>query len=172
MDGKSSSTREGEPGGETERREGRTSGELVHSCGNRKRERPEVGRDSQFIRKIHQSVGERTIRPNESQGEAEKTFMGCVRLAEIWYQILVGKMLNSINPAWSVLLICNSRQRWEGSETAHSLATSNNAQKAWCWRTAWRQPKQKVIYLVMSFKLNCFTKAIKVREAVLYRPIV
>lgn len=51
---------------------------MGHSCGwgNRKRERPEAGRESHFIRKMPESGDERTIRSNESQGEAVKTDLG------------------------------------------------------------------------------------------------
>lgn len=61
-----------------ERREGWSREELGHSCGwcNIKRERPEAGRESHFIRKMPESGDERTIRPNESQGEAVKTDVG------------------------------------------------------------------------------------------------
>ncbi len=63
---------------EGERRDGWSRGWLGHSCGwgNRKRERPEAGRESHFIRKMPESGDERTIRPNESQGEAVKTDLG------------------------------------------------------------------------------------------------
>ena len=44
-----------------------------------KRERPEAGRESHFIRKMPESGDGRTIRPNESQGEAEKTDLGSAR---------------------------------------------------------------------------------------------
>lgn len=56
-----------------ERREGWSREEFW--C-NRKRERPEAGRESHFIRKMPESGDERTIRPNESQGEAVKTDVG------------------------------------------------------------------------------------------------
>lgn len=58
--------------------EGWSRGELGHTCGgaSRKRERPEAGRESHFIRKMPESGDGRTIRPNESQGEAVKTDLG------------------------------------------------------------------------------------------------
>lgn len=70
--------REEENLGIEKEREGGRGGVEGHSCGwgNRKRERPEAGRESHFIRKMPESGDERTIRPNESQGEAVKTDLG------------------------------------------------------------------------------------------------
>lgn len=64
--------------GREKKREGWSRGESGHSCGwgNRKRGRPEAGRESHFIRKMPDSGDGRTIRPNESWGEAVKTDLG------------------------------------------------------------------------------------------------
>lgn len=80
MDGKSRTTRGGEPGKSEEERgvEQRRAGTVVAGA-NRKRGRPEAGRESHFIRKMPESGDERTIRPNESQGEAVKTDLGWAR---------------------------------------------------------------------------------------------
>lgn len=66
-----------------ERRQRSVQGEWGHSCGrsSRERESPEAGTASHFDRKMPESGDERTIRTNESQGEAAKTDLGRARRA-------------------------------------------------------------------------------------------